>query len=423
LSTHILPEKLAVYLNDPFRRNALFLISTYSANALIGFFFWTVAARLFSPDDVGKATSLISAGFLVAQLSGLGLGIGLMRFLSEEQDKVKLINSTASVTLGMSLLLSCGFLLGINLWSPGLSFIYGDCLDLAAFVLFSAVFALNTLFSQVFIALCTAQYALYQSLIFAAKIAVLFLMLTCGYLGVFISFTAGVMISCMAAVLLLRNISPQYLPRIAADISSLNKMMRFSLGNYTGDTFKTLTGFVAPLIIINLLGPAMSAYFYIGWMVAGIFFNICYAINFTLATVGAHEPVNIRWQTIKSVRFVTLILVPSVILMYFLGGFLLSFFGKQYSEEALWLLRILSIASLPLAVNEIFIAVCRIRKRIKPVIIIYGTISFFTLIAGSMLTQVMGLVGIGIAFLTAQTATALALIIINRSSIFKPVRI
>jgi len=420
LSIHILPEKLGVYLKDPFRRNALFLISTYAANALIGFIFWTVAARLFIPEDVGKATSLISAGFLVAQFSGLGLGIGLIRFLPEEQDKVKLINSAVSVILGATLLLSCGFLLGINLWSPGLSFIYSDYLALVTFVLFSAVFTLNSLFSQIFVALRIAHYTLYQSLILAVKIAVLFLMINCGYLGIISSFTISVIISFSGAVVLLRNVFPHYLPHTVADLSSLNKMISFSLGNYTGDTLKTLTGFVAPLITINLLGPAMSAYFYIGWMVAGIFFNICYAVNYTLVADAAHEPGNLRRQTFKAARFVTLILVPSVILMYLLGGFLLSFFGKQYSEEALWLLRILSIASLPLAVNEIFIAVCRIHKRIKPVIIIYGTISFFTLITGSLLMQVIGLVGIGIAFLTAQATTALVLIIINRSSIFKP---
>lgn len=423
MSIHIIPEKLAVYLNDSFRRNALFLISTYAANVLIGFIFWTVAARLFSPDDVGKATALVSAGFLVAQFSSLGMGIGLMRFLPGERHKVQLINSTLSVLLGASLLLACCFLLGIKLWSPGLSFIYSDHLALATFVLFSTVFSLNTLFSQVFIALRMAQYALYQSLILATKIIALFLVLNCGYLGVFSSFTVSVIISWAVAVFLLRNVFPHYLPRPVADLSSLNKMISFSIGNYLGDTLKTLTGFVTPLIIINLLGAAMSAYFYIGWMVAGIFFSICYAVNNTLVANSAHEPGNLNRQTIKAMRFVIMILIPSVIIMYFLSGFILSFFGEQYSKEALWLLRILSIASLPLALNEIFIAVYRIHKRIKPVIIIYGTISFFTLIIGSLLMQVVGLMGIGMAFLAAQTATCLVLIAINHSGRFKPTQI
>lgn len=423
MSIHIIPEKLAVYLNDPFRRNALFLISTYAANALIGFIFWTVAARLYSPDDVGKATALVSAGFLVAQFSGLGMGIGLMRFLPGERDKVQLINSTLSVLLGASLLLSCCFLLGIKLWSPGLIFIYSDHLALATFVLFSTVFSLNTLFSQVFIALRMAKYALYQNLILASKIIVLFLVLNCGYFGVFSSFTVSVIISWAVAVFLLRKVFTHYIPHPVADLSSLKIMASFSIGNYLGDTLKTLTGFVTPLIIINLLGATMSAYFYIGWMIAGIFFNVCYAVNHTLVSNCAHEPGNLRRQTIKALRFVIMILIPSVLIMYFLGGFILSFFGEQYSEEALWLLRILSIASLPLALNEIFIAVYRIHKRIKPVIIIYGTISFFTLIVGSLLMQVVGLMGIGIAFLTAQVVIAIVLIAINRSSIFKPAQI
>jgi O-antigen/teichoic acid export membrane protein len=66
------------YIKDPLHKNALFLIATTAIAAIFGFFFWTIAARLFPVADVGHATALISAVSLLTSFSGLGLGIGLI---------------------------------------------------------------------------------------------------------------------------------------------------------------------------------------------------------------------------------------------------------------------------------------------------------------------------------------------------------
>jgi len=48
-------------LSDPLYRNSLFMAFTSVFNAGCGFFFWMIAARLYTVEQVGLATALISA--------------------------------------------------------------------------------------------------------------------------------------------------------------------------------------------------------------------------------------------------------------------------------------------------------------------------------------------------------------------------
>jgi len=56
-------------LSDPLYRNSLFMAFTSVFNAGCGFFFWMIAARLYTVEQVGLATALISALGLVVLLS------------------------------------------------------------------------------------------------------------------------------------------------------------------------------------------------------------------------------------------------------------------------------------------------------------------------------------------------------------------
>jgi O-antigen/teichoic acid export membrane protein len=61
-------------------RNALYLMVYYLATGLTGFLFWAVTARLYPAEEVGLASSVISAMGLLALLSTLGLDYGIIRF-------------------------------------------------------------------------------------------------------------------------------------------------------------------------------------------------------------------------------------------------------------------------------------------------------------------------------------------------------
>ena len=70
-------------MRDPAYRGSYALVANTVGTSVIGAVYWAVAAHLYSPEDLGRATALISALMLVATLSQLNLSSTLMRFLPE----------------------------------------------------------------------------------------------------------------------------------------------------------------------------------------------------------------------------------------------------------------------------------------------------------------------------------------------------
>ena len=85
--------KIKSLLRIPLYLNAAYLMLANLANALFGFVFWIIAARLYTAEAVGVASAILSAASLLTMLSSLGLGYGLIRFLKSSNNPTILINS------------------------------------------------------------------------------------------------------------------------------------------------------------------------------------------------------------------------------------------------------------------------------------------------------------------------------------------
>ena len=94
LRVGISPKLLRRHFGIPLYKNAYYLMANTMANSLLGFAFWMVVARFYSPADVGLASALIAAAGLLASISNLGLGFGLIKFLPSAREKAtRMINS------------------------------------------------------------------------------------------------------------------------------------------------------------------------------------------------------------------------------------------------------------------------------------------------------------------------------------------
>ena len=90
-------SKLYNYLsNDSLYRNSIYLMLNTGVMAVFGFFFWMINARLYSAEQVGIGTTLISIMTLISSFSVLGLGTGLIRYLPTSERKNKKINAFIS---------------------------------------------------------------------------------------------------------------------------------------------------------------------------------------------------------------------------------------------------------------------------------------------------------------------------------------
>ncbi|MFC1904353.1 lipopolysaccharide biosynthesis protein [Chloroflexota bacterium] len=141
--------------------NAVYMVIANATSALFGFVFWIIAARLYPPEDVGLAAALIAAVSLLMWFCDLGLGWGLIRFLSHSGKNAEAMINTVLITrILLPIVVAFIFVAGLGFWSPALLFIRDDPTYLTAFVLFTVAYALFISVNDTFIAKRRAGFTL-----------------------------------------------------------------------------------------------------------------------------------------------------------------------------------------------------------------------------------------------------------------------
>jgi len=157
-----MPGHLKKYYRDPFYRNSIAMMLNSAFGAFFGLLFWIVAARTMPSKDIGLAA--ISAAALIVALSRLGLDAGLVRYLPESKNKNGLYGTIVMVTLVLALVLTAVFMLGINIFSPALSFLR-DGWFLPVFFAYIAVTSIYSVQNIAFISIRRADLSLFQNLL------------------------------------------------------------------------------------------------------------------------------------------------------------------------------------------------------------------------------------------------------------------
>jgi O-antigen/teichoic acid export membrane protein len=118
--------------------NAFYLMLNTACTSVLGFVFWFIMARYFSSSDVGIGSALNSASGLVASFAGLGLCIGLVRFVPElKEGAVRLINSAFTLAGVAATVGALIYLAGVKHWAPALFFLCKNYWLAGFFVLFT----------------------------------------------------------------------------------------------------------------------------------------------------------------------------------------------------------------------------------------------------------------------------------------------
>jgi len=106
-----------------------------------------------------------------------------------------------------------------------------------------------------------------------------------------------------------------------------------------------------------------------------------------------------------------------MLLIILIGDKLLLLFNPAYAENATSLLRVLAISAIPLSLNQIYFGAKRVEMKMKSVIVLTAFIAVATLTLSSVLLPRMGILGVGVAWLSSQGTVALAIIVIWASRI------
>lgn len=407
-------ERLRQIIATPLYRNALYLILNSAIDAFFGFFFWIAAARFYSESEVGTSSAVISAVNLLALLSMVGLNFSVIRFLSQAQRPRQLINSSFTLTGLLSLVAAGFFLAGLGWWSPALTFIRQNTIITLNFLAFAVLWVAATLTDSVFIAKRRAGFVLiFNTITGLLKVALVIALALVSYtFGIIASWTTGLVVAlAISLFLLLPRVEAGYRPVPNLKAGQVKGFTRYSLRSYVAALLSRGPTMVLPILVLNVLGTESNAYFFIAWRIAELLFAIPWAISQSLFAEGSFSPRTIKENVTKSIKFTLILAVAATVLFIVSAKWLLLAFGQNYSDNALHLLWLLSLASVPLGISHVYIGVLRVQDRLREMVIIRGVVAIAVPVLSLLVMRANGIMGIGHVWLGLQSAVAIVSIV------------
>lgn len=400
-------QELKKHFNDPLFKNSYYLIANLLLTAGSGFFFWIFAARFYTIEEVGLGSALISAAGLLSTFSLLGFDIGLIRYLPGEKDMNGMINSCLTMASLAALLITVIFILGLNIWSPALIILQEYTVYGFAFVLLTIGITLFGLQTHIFVAFRQVKHSFMQALVSTSlRIVILPFLVALGAFGVYLSAGFASAIAVLIGNTLIRKVFSAYKPIPVIKKRIIRDILHYSFGNHVANILYFLPVSVLPLLVVNVLGKEMNAYFYVAWATSAIFPMISFATSKSLLAESSHLPEELKRNVIRSFKFIFILLIPAIIGILIFGKYVLLLFGEMYAKNAFDVLLVLSIASIPHAVIVIYVSIKRVKHEVMPVIYAFGGMTVLTLIGSFLSIEKMGLIGIGISWFIGNLVVA-----------------
>lgn len=396
-------------------RNSIYIMLATGVMSGFGFIFWIICSRLYTPSEIGLATSLISVASLLTALSLFGLNNVIIRFLPTHSDRDRLISTVLAITSLGSISASILFLLWAQVTHNPI--IQLGTLSIVAPVFIVYIFLQSTgiIFDSVFIAHRDAKYILFKNSLFSVtKLVLPFLFVVLGSIGIIYSIMTATLVAWLAGLWWL-TIIVNYKP-LPPNTRAVTGIGHFATGNYLGSIFSMLPSSLLPLIIISRLGAQEAAYFYMPLMIIALVNAIPSANAQSLFAEASNDEKELPNYLRKAFRHLFLMLIPAVIAVGVFGHLVLNFFGPEYAETGTRVLQILAIASFIGSLNYFGDTLLNIRKLSR----LYVAMNAFNAISIVLLAYFvapLGLVAVALSYLIGQIVTLLVYVVINREII------
>ncbi len=393
-------NKLNIHLDElrtnPLYKNSFFITLSRFSNVFVGFIFWIVAVRLYSIEDVGVATALISSISIVISLSRLGFDFSLIRFV-QINDKTKVFNTAIVVTTAASLIIGIIYISGFRYvnFSSNLAFIQSHSY-IVIFLLFVIMNSLVSITGIAFTAIRKADHYFFQNIILASRVPLLIPLTFLGSFGIFDSVGLAFLFSALFSLICLDK-SVKF--ELKIDKKFMKESFSFSFGNYASSIFTTIPALILPIMVLGLLGESAAAKYYISFAVGSLVMIIPEALSTSLFIEGSHGE-SMRKNIYKVGLTIYIFLIPAIIFIYLFGDNILGLFGNNYDAG---LLKLFAFSSIFSALIPLFVSIQNVRMNVN-MIVKMNFLMFVLLLGLSYLFLLkFGIVGVGYAWIITYT--------------------
>jgi len=400
---------------DELLKSSMTLINNNFVVALLGFLFWTLATRIFTVEQIGLATTTISALSIISALTSLGFGIGLLYYLPKVKNKNKLFWSVIWIVVIISLLLTSIFLIIIDNIYIELAFLNDSLLLIGLILILGVSTSPFNILESLLLSKRKNSFVIWKNFLWGVlRILGIILLKSFGMIAIIIAWFFSQTISFFSFIFLLKE-----KVWFGIDKKLIKKISGFSFANYISMIATKFQEIGFPLFVTLFLGVENTAFFYISWMIANFLFSISRAVGKSYLSESSND----KNTSFKKALYITyFITILGIIIGLLLGKFILALFGQSYVENGLKLLQILLISGLFFSFSQLMIMFYNYRQNKKPIVWINSSIVLLTL-AISYLFISKGIIAIGIGWLTANIIITTVLVIINWKILYKNLKL
>jgi O-antigen/teichoic acid export membrane protein len=408
-------------------RNSLGIMGTSVVNAVLGYGYWTLAARRMPAGEVGLGAAATSALVIISLAVHMGAGGGLIARIPQRRTReqwLTTVTSTFLATTLVTLVLAAAVVVPLGLLVPALRGLTHEPVFVCWFVLGAVGWTGSGILDYLFIAERRSDLMLLRNTVTAVvKLGGLAILgaavshagadaiVATWAVGGLLGTVAG-LVECHVALHRLGRVRLRELP------GELGLLLRPSLGHHAISVCGLLPTYLLPVVVTARLGPAENAYFYTTWMIGSSIFMISPAVSQALFAEGAHDTANdrsgLRRLALRSM-WITLaaIIAPSAILCG-IGVYVLRLFGPGYTAGYA-LLVVLVLSAFPDTVSNVAVATLRVRNLLPRAAALNLSIATIALVGAWICTPHLGILGAGEAWLAAQIFGALAVLVLHRA--------
>lgn len=379
--------------------NAGSVFGTTIVTSGLGFVYWWVAARRFTPEVVGAGSAAISSMTLIGTFCVLGLGTLLITEIPRQPEKAAPLISTSLVVVAVA-----GALAGLlfasiaPLFSKQFSYLNASIVDVITYAVGVSLTSVTLVLDQALIGLLRGVRQFQRNSLFAviklvilALISYLFSNLT--GMSVYTTWAWGNLLSIVFILIPILFKSKKPLRSYLPEWKLLRQMGGAALQHHILNTMLQFTPYALPTIVTVLLSVRMNALFYVSWMLVNFIFYIPAALTIVLHAMNSAQQSTLAQRARMTISLALVVSIIATILLQFTTRQVLSAFGPTY-VDGVWVLRVLVLAAFPTIIKNHYISICRIQDRVKSAMWIIGPSCLLELgvaVAGARLGGLLGL--------------------------------
>jgi O-antigen/teichoic acid export membrane protein len=404
-------------LGDPMLRNGHALIASASVTQFVGVLYWIVAARVYPVAVVGRNSAAVSIMLFLSGVAELNMMSTLVRFVpTSGRHTARLILTVYLTSASIAAVIGTAFLFLIPYLEPRLGFLRSTGY-LAAWFVFSVI--IGTIFvleDSALTGVRAAPFVPVENTTFSlVKLALLFpLASLLPAAGIYVSWTAAIALAVIPtnAYLFFRAV-PRHLRRysVPGPPPRFSDIRSFLVPDSVGALFLLASTALIPLLVIDRLGSGAAGRWALAWIVGYSLFLISQNMGSSLVVETAADQSGLRQRCLRTITHLAKLIVPAVAVIVAAAPYLLLAFGRGYARADVTPLRLLALSGLPALITNTAISVTRARRRMRAVLGIQVSICALVWVLSVLLVGRLGITGVAAAWLTAQTATALALVL------------